>query len=307
MKKYLSSLLFLIATILWGFAFTAQKEASILPAFTVGSVRSIFAVVFLICVIPLTDRITKTGRHLISKKTLIDINRSELIGGIVIGIILSVATAFQQTGLQDTDAGKAAFITAMYVVIVPIFSALLGKKPSLNALISVPIAIIGFYFLCLKPGVKMEGSDALILVCALIFACHIIAVDRLSVGCDGVRMSLVQFATSFVINTLLALIFERPISASAIGTAFPSLLFLGICSSGIAYTLQIIGQKSVEPTVASIILSLESVFGIIGGAIFLGEKMSVREYLGCVIVFLAIILSQLDLNRTKNKDNDNQT
>lgn len=301
MKKQLSIILLFAATIIWGFAFIAQKQAAVIPAFTVGAARSLFAALFIFAIIPFTDRLAKNGRGTTAKKGIFDFNRQELIGGLVIGIIMAVATAFQQYGLVDTDAGKAAFITALYVVFVPIMSTFLGKKPSLISVISIPIAIVGFYFLCIKPGAAIELSDALVLICAIIFALHIIAVDRLSVGCDGVRMSFIQFAVAFLLNTLLALIVEGGVDIVGSIEVLPSLLFLGICSSGIAYTLQIVGQKDADPTVASMILSMESVFGVVGAALFLGEKMSLREYIGCAIVFVAVILTQIDLPALKER------
>ncbi len=299
---------------LWGFAFSAQKAAADVPPFTLGALRSIIAVLFLIAVIPLLDKFTRNGRSLLNEKKRPDITRAELLGGAVAGVILAVASAFQQTGLgEGTDAGKAAFITALYVVIVPIISLVFGKRPPVNVYVSVVIAVIGFYFLCIKPGTTLVTSDLLVLICALIFALHIIAIDRLSPGCDGVRMSLIQFATAFIINTALALIFELPVNTALLADRLPSILYLAIGSSGIAYTLQIIGQKNVDPTVASILLSLESVFGVLGAALFLGERMSLREYFGCAIVFMAVILSQLDFKeilaniRAKKSTNDNNT
>lgn len=293
MKKKISYLLFIAATVIWGLAFVAQKNATTIPPFAVGALRSGLAIIFLILVIPITDRIYKNGRHLLTKKRIPDITKKELIGGAVLGVILTVASAFQQYGLADTDAGKAAFITALYVVIVPIISSLLGKRPSVLAVISIPIAIVGFYLLCVQDGVTFVTSDLLILVCAVIFASHIISVDRLSPGCDGVRMSLVQFTVSFLLNGIISLLIEQT-TPEAIWAVMPSLLFLGIGSSGIAYTLQILGQKEADPTISSVILSLESVFGVIGGALLLGESLSEREYLGCAIVFLAVILAQLE-------------
>ncbi len=283
---------------LWGFAFSAQKEAAAVPAFVVGAVRNIFATVFLLLVIPVLDRLSGNGRRLISRKKPLDFTRSEIVGGIITGTILTVASAFQQTGLGDgTDAGKAAFITALYVVIVPLIYMIFGKRSPLNVWISVGIAVVGFYLLCIKDNFTVSFSDALVLICALIFALHIIAIDRYSPRCDGVRMSCVQFFFAFILNLILALIFDMPADLSLIGEALPSLLYLGICSSGIAYTLQIVGQKNVNPAVASVILSLESVFGVIGGALFHGEIMSAREYIGSAIVFIAVILSQLDFRK----------
>lgn len=295
MKKRISTLLLIIATVIWGIAFISQKQAAAIPAFTVGSVRSLLASIFLFAMIPIMDRLTKNGRGIDAKRGMLDFTRRELIGGLIAGIIMAVATAFQQYGLAGTDAGKAAFITALYVVFVPIMSTFLGKKPSLFSIISIPVAIIGFYFLCIKPGSTIEISDALVLVCAIIFAIHIIAIDRFSSDCDGVRLSFIQFFVAFVLNTLLAFIVEGGIDIVGSISVLPSLLFLGICSSGIAYTLQIIGQKDTDPSVASMILSLESVFGVVGAALFLGEKMSIREYIGCGIVFIAVLLAQIDI------------
>ena len=294
MNKKIAYILFFVATVIWGFAFIAQKQATLIPAFTVGMLRSLLASLFIFALIPFTDRLTKNDRGLSGGKGLFDINKHEMIGGLVLGVIITVATSFQQYGLADTDAGKAAFITALYVVIVPIMSTFLGKKPSITSIISIPIAIIGFYLLCIKPGARLELSDVLVLICALIFAGHIICVDKLSVGCDGVRMSLIQFVVAFILNGILALIFDRGVNAADILTVAPSLLYLGICSSGIAYTLQIVGQKEADPTVSSVILSLESVFGVIGAAMILGEQMEIREYIGCAIVFVAVLLAQTD-------------
>jgi drug/metabolite transporter (DMT)-like permease len=297
MNKKFANLVFLIATVIWGFAFIWQKQAAIIPAFTVGMLRSIFATVFLLAIIPLTDRLTRSERRLFSKKTVLDFNKHELIGGAVLGVIITVATSFQQYGLEGTDASKAAFITALYVVIVPIISTIFGKRPTLGSVIGVVLAVVGFYFLCITPGVGVEPHDMLVLVCALIFALHIIAVDRLSVNCDGVRMSCIQFAVASILNGILALIFDAPPSKEAFLQALLPLLFLGILSSGVAYTLQIIGQKHIDPTMASITLSLESVFGTIGSAIILHEKLSLREYIGCAIVFAAVLISQIDLKK----------
>ena len=302
--------MFLLAAMLWGFAFTAQKAADELSAFTVGASRNIVATAFLLIAIPILDKLTKNGRRLVSKARPLDFTKVEIIGGIACGTVLTIASAFQQTGLSDgTDAGKAAFITALYVLIVPILYRLFGKKSPLTVWISVGVAVVGFYLLCIKSDFTIAPSDALVLICAFIFAFHIITIDHFSPRCDGVRMSCIQFFTGFILNTILVLIFEWPINLPLIADCLPSLLYLGICSSGIAYTLQIVGQKNVNPAVASVILSLESVFGVVGGAIFMSESMSLREYIGCAIVFLAVVLSQIDvvsiikLRKAKKKEN----
>ena len=293
MSKRKAYLLFLLATVIWGFAFVAQKAATILPPFTVCAMRALIAAVFLIAIIPIADRLTKNGRKIIKDKR-IDINRRELVGGAILGVVLTASSVLQQAGLSDTDAGKAAFITTLYVVFVPLVSAILGKKPGLTVIVSVPISVIGFYFLCIKPGVGIELSDLMVLSCALVFSFHIIGVDRLSPGCDGIRLSLIQFVVSFILNAAIGLVLEGVPSPDAMSFALPSLLFLGVGSSGIAYTLQIIGQKHADPNVSSLILSLESVFAVIGAAMVLGERMSGREYLGCAIVLIAVLIAQLE-------------
>ena len=293
-------MLFFTAALLWGLAFSAQKDAGTLPAFTIGAVRNIFATLFLLLAIPFLDKFRKTERHLIQKGKAPDFNKTEIIGGIICGAILTVATAFQQTGLGDgTDAGKAAFITALYVVIVPILTMFSGRLTPINVWISIAIAVVGFYLLCIKENFTIVPSDALVLVCALIFSLHIIAIDRFSPRCDGVRMSCVQFFSAFVFNLIFALIFEGTVPFAEIFDKLPSLLYLGICSSGIAYTLQIVGQgqDNANPSVASIVLSLESVFGVIGGALLLGEVMQPREYVGCAVVFVSVVLSQIEFKR----------
>ena len=299
MKKRQAYLLFVIATMIWGFAFVAQKAAVVLPPFAVCAIRAGIASIFLMAIIPLTDKITATGRKFYTKRGL-DLNKKEIIGGIVIGIILTASSVLQQAGLSDTDAGKAAFITTLYVVLVPIFNSFLGKKPGINVIIGVPVALLGFFFLCIKPSIGIAPSDLLVLGCAFVFTFHIIGVDRLSVGCDGVRLSLVQFVVSFILDAILSLIFEGVVSAELIMSVLPSLIFLGVGSSGIAYTLQIVGQKHADPNVSSLILSLESVFAVIGASIVLGERMSPREYLGSALVLLAVFMAQTEPDFIKN-------
>lgn len=306
-KKYVSPLLLVIAAMIWGFAFSAQKAAENVKPFTLGAARSLFAAIFLVFVIIFFDKINKTGRRLFSKEKKIDLTRVEIIGGIICGAVLAMASFFQQTGInRGTDAGKASFITALYVVLVPIYALALRKRAPINVWISMPIAIVGFYMLCITESFTIVLSDVFVLICALIFPIHILAIDNFSPNCDGIRMSFVQFLTATVINTVLALIFESPLDFAAVGESIFPLLFLGIGSSGIAYTCQIIGQRGVNPAAASILMSLESVFGVVGSAILLGEKMSPREYIGCIAVFAAVILSQIEFKNISKKSLNNQ-
>ena len=296
----------LIAAAIWGFAFVAQKQAEAVPAFTLVFARSLLGTVFLFFLIMLLDRVLGTGRRLVSKKGL-DFTKTEIIGGTCCGIVLSLASVLQQAGMNNgTDAGKSAFITALYVVLVPVFGLILKRRAPINAWISVAIAVVGFYLLCITDGFSLEFSDALVLLCAVVFAVHILVIDRFSPKCDGVRMSCIQFAVVTVVTLIFSLILESPMKIDTIGSAIWPIVMLGIGSSGIAYTLQIIAQSRISPAVAAIIMSLESVFGLLGGVIVLGETMSTRQYIGCAIVFAAVLLSQLDftsLGKKKSAEN----
>ena len=296
----------LIAAAIWGFAFVAQKQAEAVPAFTLVFARSLLGTVFLFFLIMLLDRVLGTGRRLISKKGL-DFTKTEIIGGASCGIVLSMASVLQQAGMNNgTDAGKSAFITALYVVLVPVFGLVLKKRAPINAWFSVGIAVVGFYLLCITDGFSLEFSDALVLLCAVVFAVHILVIDRFSPKCDGVRMSCIQFAVVTVVTLIFSLILESPMKLDAIGSAIWPIVMLGIGSSGIAYTLQIIAQSRISPAVAAIIMSLESVFGLLSGVIFLRETMNTRQYIGCAIVFAAVLLSQLDftsLGKKKSAEN----
>ena len=300
-KKYISTALLFAAAVIWGFAFAAQDSASNMGAFTLGFARSVVAGIFLIGVIIAFDKITGSERRLISKRG-IDLNKTEIIGGVIIGAVLTAASAFQQLGINaGTDGGKAAFITALYVILVPIYALALKNKAPFNVWISVAIAVVGFYLLCIKDDFSIAPSDLLVIAASMIFPIHILTIDHFSPRCDGIRMSMVQFFTAAVLNLAIALAVE---GAGELTTVLPNLLpvlYLGIGSSGIAYTLQILGQKNVNPAVASIILSLESVFGVIGGAILLGEVLSVREYIGCAVILVAVILSETDFSRIIKK------
>lgn len=288
----------LLAAAIWGFGFSAQKNLTEVSTLTVIWSRNIIASAFLFLLLPLLDRARGSGRRLFKKKFIPDFNRRELIGGVCCGVVLAAASAFQQYGIADgTDAGKSAFITALYVVIVPIIGLFLRRIPSVNVIVGIPLAIVGFYLLCINGALTVAPSDLLVLVCAVIFALHIIVIDAFGEGTDGVRMSCVQFFVAFALTLVISLIAEGSPDMKSIFVSAPAILsvvYLGVMSSGVAYTLQIVGQKGFDPSLASIILSLESVFGVIGGAMLHGEVMTTKEYFGCAIVFLAVVISQLD-------------
>ncbi|MBR0449334.1 MAG: DMT family transporter [Clostridia bacterium] len=298
----ISPFLLLCTAGIWGFAFVAQSVASELGAFTVVAVRNCFAAIFLLLIIPFLDKISGNKRHLFGKSETPSFTKKELVGGILVGCALSVAATLQQQGMNSgTDPGKSAFISALYVIAVPVFSLFIKKRSPINVWISVIIATVGFYLLCVDKGFTVQPSDLLIFLSACGYAVHIMIISHFSPDCDGIRLSAVQFITTAVITSALALIFDTPISFSLLGENILPLLYLGVASSGVAYTLQIIGQKHTKPAAASLILSLESVFGALASALTLGTFLSLREYIGGAIVFLSVILSQLSVKSKSKK------
>lgn len=293
-------LLLFLAAFLWGFAFVAQDLVADIPPITVGMVRWFIGAFFLFFVIMIFDKVNKNGRKFVSKKGF-DFTKSEIIGGIVTGIIVSIASVFQQKGISEgTSGGKAAFITALYVVLVPIYALFLKKQIKLNVWISILVAVVGFYFLCIKEDVGLVPSDIWVILSAIIYPVHILAIDHFAPKCDCIRMSCMQFFIAFIINSVCAFLFESPIPWGDVFAHIMPFLYLGICSSGIAYTLQIVGQRNVHPAIASLILSLESVFGLLGAVVILGTELTVKEYIGAGMIFLAVLLSQIEFKK-KNR------
>ena len=297
MKKIASPIILLLAAAIWGMAFSAQKAADTVPPFALGAARSAIAALFILLIIPISDKFLHTGRHLFSKSTVISLNSSELFGGIVCGIVLTLATFFQQAGLSmGADAGKASFITAIYVILVPVYSLILKKRAPVSAWVSVFVAAVGFYLLSVKGSFIISTAELTVFLCSLIFPIHILAIDHFTKRGDGCRISLVQFITAAGLNSLFSAFFENASILDMKAFIIP-ILYLGIMSSGVAYTLQIIGQKGTPPTASSVILSLESVFGALFGVLLLGESLTLREIFGCLTVLTAVILSQIPTKR----------
>lgn len=223
--------------------------------------------------------------------------RQDLItGGIICGIVLTVASTLQQLGIGYTTVGKAGFITTLYIVIVPLLGLIVHKTVTRLQWISVFIAAVGMYFICITESFSVNYGDMIILACACFFALHIITIERFSVMVDGVRMSLLQFAICGILSLPAIFIYETP-TWDALDQAWLPILYAGIMSCGIAYTLQILGQKYVNVVLASIILSLESVFSVLAGWLLLGQQLALREIFGCALVFAAILLAQLPPKR----------
>jgi len=288
-KSTLSGNLMLILTaFIWGTAFVAQRQGvELIDPITFNAVRNYIAAIFLFPVMFFLKKINiKTENINGTKKDLI-------IGGISCGIMLFLASTFQQIGIKYTAAGKAGFITTFYVIIVPVLGLLAGRKIGLKIWISLILAIFGLYLLCMGNGFEgISKGDIYILACAFCYAFHIIVIDYFSPKTDNVKMSCIQFFVVAVLSSIFMFIFENPVLSNIIKTAGP-ILYTGILSSGVAYTLQIIGQKRTEPVIASLLMSLESVFSVLAGWVILKEVLSLRELSGCLVVFIAVILSQL--------------
>lgn len=292
------TMLFLTAFI-WGVAFVAQSVGmNYIGPFTFSCVRSILGGIVLIPCIWFLDRLKMKEEGVTEKRTMSEKEKKTLLkGGICCGIALCVASNLQQFGVKYTTVGKAGFITALYIVLVPIFGIFLKKKVGVKVWISVAISVVGLYLLCMTEKLSISKGDFLVLLCAIVFSIHILVIDYFSPLVDGVRMSCIQFWITGILSAIPMFLFEKP-SLSAIFAAAVPLLYAGVMSSGVAYTLQIVAQKDADPTVASLILSLESVFSVLAGWVVLGQVMSMREICGCVLMFAAIILAQLPERKT---------
>lgn len=290
----------ILAAFIWGTAFVAQDMcADVIDAFTFNAVRSYIAVVVLLIIIFIAGKLKKP-EHAPSPSEKKQSRRDLLLGGFCCGTALAVASNFQQAGLvAGTDAGKAGFITALYVVLVPVFGLFFKRKVNLPTWIAVILSVVALYLLCIKGDFSLAPGDLLILVCAVCFAVHILVIDHFTAKVDGIKLSCAQFLVAAVWSTILSLIFSNPDWSAILSCALP-ILYVGVFSSGVAYTLQILAQKDSNPTVVTILLSLESVFAVIAGAIILHQQMSAREYIGCVVMFAAVILAQIQFPEKKN-------
>ncbi len=291
--ELLHTLALLVCAAIWGSAFVAQSVgAEYVGAFTFLAVRNWIAVVFLIPVIYVRDTILrKRGRPSVRPANRTQ-RRCLLTGGAACGFFLCAASAFQQVGIRYTTTAKAGFITALYVVIVPILSVFFGKSVKSRIWMCVALAVLGLYLLCMRGELSLSFGDGVVLVCAFLFACQIMTVDYFAPQVDTVRLSQTQFLVTALLSTVCMFFFED-LSTDSLIKALPSIAYAGVMSSGVAYTLQIIGQQNLNPAIASITMSLESVFAALAGWIVLGQSMTVRELAGCVLMFAAIILAQL--------------
>lgn len=294
MKQMKNNFMLLLAAFIWGCAFVAQSVGmDYVGPFTFNSVRNIIGSLVLVPVIFLMDGLKRKSG--MSEEKLAE-ERGEtktlVIGGICCGVVLATASSLQQFGIMFTSVGKAGFITAMYIVIVPILGIFMGKKVRPLIVLCVAISVVGLYFLCMTEKLSLSIGDLYVLLCAFVFSIHILVIDHFSPLVDGVRMSAIQFLTAGIICAVPMLLFEKPEFDSILAAWMP-ILYAGVMSSGVAYTLQVVGQKNADPTVASLLLSLESVFSVLAGWVLLGQSLSGKELFGCALMFAAIILAQL--------------
>lgn len=290
-KRLGANMLLLLTAAIWGFAFVAQRVgAQYVGALTFNGVRFALGSISLIPLIIYFDRGKKSWNN--NESNLHINSKKQILYGILVGIALYAGSTLQQIGIIYTTAGKAGFITGLYIVFVPIIGILLKHKIQKNSWIGVAFAVIGLYLLSVNENFSMGYGDLLEIIGAVFWAIHILVIDYFSKRMDALKLSCIQFATCSFLSLITALMFER-ITLSGISQSLVPILYGGLLSVGVAYTLQVVAQKNAKPSHAALILSMESVFSAIGGAIFLGESMSGRGYIGCSLILAGILVSQV--------------
>lgn len=293
-KRTLIGILILVLTaMIWGFAFVAQKYStgSIDPV-SMSGIRYVIATVVLGVTVLITDIVRKQRGKTVTKFT-----KDTVVGGVICGVVLFVATIVQQIGIETTTSGKAGFITTLYIVMVPIINLISRKRTSRLHCFAVYIALVGFVFMCLKDSMEISHGDALVLYSAIFFGFHIVFIDRYCKDADPQKLTFLQFATCAVLGIPAMAINGFPTGGAFVQSIVP-ILYIGILSSGVAYTLQVAGQKRVDSSIATLIMSLESVVALLGGMMILHEQITVKELAGCIFVLVAVFIAQLERNKT---------
>lgn len=294
-KQSKNFLLLFTAAVIWGVAFVAQSVGmDYVGPYTFNMVRTLLGGLVLIPCIFLLGRKNVRKDHDGSRSSqTFDRPRDLFIGGGLCGLMLFISTSLQQVGIQYTTVGKAGFITALYIILVPILGIFLKRKPGLRIWISVVIALVGLYLLCMTGSFSLSKGDFLILICSFCFSIHIMIVDHFSAKVSGTKLSCIQFFISAALSAIPMFLLETPRMSNILQAWLP-ILYAGILSCGVAYTFQIIGQKGCDSTIASLILSLESVVSVLAGWVILHQSLSAKEITGCVLMFAAIILAQVN-------------
>ncbi len=305
-KKLISNILLLSAALIWGVSFVFQRKGmEYIEPLTFAAARLVLAALAVWLMAAVLGAREKSSPDYVPKsgEEAKEYKKNTILGGVLAGLCLVGAGAFQQMGVVYTTAGKAGFITTLYMMLVPIINFLaFRKKSTLQVWVGVVLGVIGLYLLCMTDkNFSLSKGDALVLTCSIFFALHILTCDHFVDRGDPVKISAIQFTTACLCTWVLAFLFEDPTWAKILSAMVP-IAYCGVMSGGVAYTFQILAQKNTDPTIAALLLSLESVFAVIAGAIMLKEMMSVRELLGCAVMFAAIILVQIPLPSRK-KDN----
>ena len=288
-KQSLYIPLLVLTALIWGVAFVAQSVGGQqVGAFTFNSVRSLLGGAVLLPLIPLLGRLSANRRQAATRRE----KRDLWLGGVLCGLVLGLASSLQQAALAYASVGKAGFITAMYIIIVPVLGVLFHRAPGARVWAAVAIAVAGLYLLCWNGDASLGKGELLLFGCSALFSMHILIIDHFSPRVDGVKLSCIQFFVAGLFCAVPALVLEAP-ALSAILAAWGPILYTGVLSCGVAYTLQVVAQKQVEPTVASLVLSLESVFSVLAGWLLLHQALTARELAGCCLMFCAIVLAQL--------------
>lgn len=288
-KLYLyCNLSLLMAALISGLSFVAQKLGMhYVGPFTFNTLRCFIGSISLLPIIYLFQKFQPDEKYL---------SKNLFIGGILAGTVLFIAFSINQYCMIYSDAGKAGFITSLYILFVPIIAIFLKHKLNLNVQISIPIAIIGLYLLCAKSTMQFDIWDIFLLVSAFFFALHIIIVSYYSKKADVIKLSAIQFFVAGILSLPLMLYLENP-TAEVIIAGWKPILFIGVIVTGGAYTLQIFGHKATKPVLATLILSSEAVFAVIGGMVLLGETLNIKEIIGCIVMLIAIIISQISIKK----------
>ncbi len=288
-----NAFMLLLASFIWGTAFVAQSVGmDYIGPFTFNGIRSLIGSAVLLPFIALFDHLRKREAEKEGRELPAENRRDLVLAGCICGMLLFIATSLQQIGLQYTSVGKSGFITAFYIVFVPVLGIFLKKKTGWKVWVAVGIALVGLYLLCITEQFTIGIGDVLTIFCALTFSCHILVVDHFAPRVDGLKMSCLQFFVCGMLSMPFMFLFETP-RLDAIIAGIGPLLYAGALSCGLAYTLQILGQTNMNPAIASLLMSPESCFSVLAGWVVLGERLTGREYLGCVLMFAAIILAQL--------------
>lgn len=283
------SLLLFITAVIWGSGFVAQSIGmDYVSPFTFTFFRTLVGAIFLLPIIYYFFYHKKNNTSKIKQTNKKDL----IIGSISCGIFLLLGESLQQFGLVSTDAGKAGFITSMYIIFVPVFSLFIGKRLNAFIIIGIVLSLVGLYLLCIKNDLTIESGDIYIFLCAIAFSFHILVISVFVEKVDGLLLSCGQFFSASFFAFFFMWFFGNP-SLETIKLAMPAILYVGIMSNGIAYTLQVIGQRGINPTIATLILSLESVMAVVFGMLFLNESLTNKELIGCILMFIAVIIAQL--------------